>query len=133
MMEQPTPVPHELTQRVIGGAYAVSNELGCGFLEKVYENALVLELRAAGLAVEQQKPITVYYRESVVGEFFADMVVEGVLLVEIKAVKKLDEVHCAQCLNYLQSTGRALALLINFGPPRVEVRRVINSAATSDQ
>ncbi len=117
---------NEITETIIGCAYAVANTLGCGFLEKVYENALALELRAAGLSVEQQKPIQVLYRRSVVGEYVADLLVENCVLVELKAVKELDDIHLAQCLNYLKATGLKVCLLINFGSPKVQVRRISN-------
>jgi GxxExxY protein len=115
---------NQITQAVIGCAFTVANELGSGFLEKVYDNALVYELRKAGLEVAQQEPIRVYYDGVVVGEFVADLLVEGRVLVELKAVKALDEIHQAQCLNYLKATGLRYCLLINFGNPRVEVKRL---------
>lgn len=117
----------EITNRIIGSAYTVSNTLGCGFLEKVYENALVHELRKAGLRLEQQRRITVKYDGIVVGEYVADLLVEDTVLVETKAVKTVDEVHLAQCLNYLKATGLELCLLINFGTPRIKVKRIINN------
>ena len=115
-----------LSERIIGCAYAVSNALGAGFLEKVYENALAHELRKAGLRVEQQRPLRVQYDGVVVGEYAADLLVEDCILVELKAVRALDDVHLAQCLNYLKATGLSLCLLINFGKPRADVRRVVN-------
>lgn len=115
-----------LTERVIGAAFAVSNGLGAGFLEKVYENALVHELRKSGLKVSQQHPITVFYDGQIVGEFVCDLLVEDVLLVELKAVKSLDDIHFAQCINYLKATKAILCLLINFGTPRIEVKRFRN-------
>jgi GxxExxY protein len=114
-----------VTERIIGGAFTVGNRLGCGFLEKVYENALVIELRKAGLRIAQQQPMKVVYDEVVVGTYVADVVVEDSVLVEIKAVKLLDEIHSAQCLNYLKATSLPLCLLINFGRPRVEIKRLI--------
>src|SRR5438874_13143424 len=93
-----------LSEQVIGAAFRVSNTLGTGFLEKVYENALAHELRKAGLSVEQQFPVPVYYDGVQVGDFFADLLVDGTLLVELKAVKAFDDVHVAQCLNYLKGT-----------------------------
>jgi GxxExxY protein len=114
-----------LTERIIGCAFAVGNALGVGFVEKVYENALVHELRKAGLNVAQQRGISVYYDGVIVGEYTADLLVEGEVLVEIKAVKKLDDVHNAQCLNYLKATGLHLCLLLNFGNPRIEVKRIV--------
>ncbi len=116
----------QLTERVIQGAFAVSNTLGCGFLEKVYENALAHELRKAGPRAEQQHGITVYYDGVAVGEYAADLLVEGVLLLELKAVKEFDDIHMAQCLNYLRATNLRLCLLMNFAKPKVEVRRIAN-------
>jgi GxxExxY protein len=115
-----------LCERVIGCAYTVSNTLGAGFLEKVYENALVHELRKAGIRVEQQRPVTVTYDGVVVGEYAADLLVEERLIVELKAVREIDGVHMAQCMNYLKATGLRLCLLLNFAKPRVEVKRIVN-------
>ena len=114
-----------LTERIIGCAFAVSNTLGCGFLEKVYENALALELRKAGLVVVQQYGMAVSYDEVIVGEYVVDLLVEDTVLIELKTVRALDLAHRAQCLNYLRATGRRLCLLMNFGTPRLEVRRII--------
>jgi len=114
-----------ITEKIIGGAYAVGNELGSGFLEKVYENSLAFELREAGLKVEQQKGVAVSYRGQNVGEYFADLLVEDEVLVEIKAARALDDANVAQCLNYLKATGRNVCLLINFGKPRVDVKRLV--------
>jgi GxxExxY protein len=114
-----------ITEAVIGGAYKVSNTLGSGFLEKVYENALGIEVRKAGLEVVQQHPINVKYDGAIVGEFVADLLVQGEVLIELKAVKAMDEIHMAQCLNYLKATGLKVCLLINFGNPKVEVKRVM--------
>jgi GxxExxY protein len=111
-----------VTEKIIGCAFTVANTLGCGFAEKVYENAMIHEIRKAGLFVEQQKPITVVYDGVVVGEYVADFVVEGTVLVELKSVRSLDEAHTAQCLNYLAATGMPICLLINFGK-KVEVKR----------
>ena len=114
-----------LSNRVIGCALTVANTLGGGFLEKVYENALALELRRAGLAVAQQHGISVVYLGVTVGEYVVDLLVEGVLLVELKTVRALDHVHRAQCINYLRATGMQLCLLLNFGTPRLEIKRVV--------
>ena len=116
----------ELTKKVIGCVYAVSNTLGSGFLEKVYENALAIELRKAELNVEQQHRIQVNYEGIAVGEFLADLVVEKSVILELKVAKGLDENHYAQCLNYLKATGFTICLLINFGKPRAEIKRVVN-------
>jgi GxxExxY protein len=116
-----------LSEKVIGCAYAVSNTLGSGFLEKVYENALAIEIRKLGLKVECQKSVPVYYEGIIVGDYFADLVVEGVLLIELKVCKVFDDNHKAQCLNYLNATKLPLCLLINFGRSRVEVGRIFQS------
>jgi len=116
----------QITEKVIGSAYAVRRALGSGFLEKVYENALAYELREQGLKAEQQHPIPVRYRGSLVGDFAADILVEGAVLVELKAVRALDDVHTAQCINYLKGTGLEVCLLLNFGTPRVQVKRIVN-------
>jgi GxxExxY protein len=113
-----------ITEKIIGCAYAVGNALGCGFLEKVYENALEIELTKAGLLVEQQHPITAFYDEQNVGEYVADLLVEKEVIVETKAVKRIEDIHLAQCLNYLKATGLKLCLLINFGATRVEIKRL---------
>jgi len=113
-----------LTEKIIGCAYTVLNTLGCGFLEKVYENALAHEMRKAGLAVQQQVVITVRYDGVVVGDYAADVIVEGKVLVELKAVKAFDDVHLAQCLNYLKATGLDTCLLLNFGGTRLGIKRI---------
>jgi len=118
---------NELTERIIGCAYNVGNSLGCGFLEKVYENALRIELEKDGLKVRQQHPINVIYDGQTVGEYFADLMVEEEIIVEVKAVKRLEDVHLAQCLNYLKATGLKICLLVNFGGTRVEIKRAANN------
>jgi GxxExxY protein len=117
---------NEITERVIGCAYVVANTLGTGFVEKVYENSLAYELRKAGVTVEQQRAIKVHYDGVIVGDFVADLLVQEVVLVELKAVKALDDVHIAQCLNYLKATKLKVCLLINFGTPKVQIRRIVN-------
>ena len=111
-----------LTERIIGCAYRVHNTLGAGFLEKVYENALMIELREAGLGVEQQVSIPVRYRGQVVGEYFADLMVEHRVIVEIKAVQRSQKEHEVQLAHYLTATGIDDGLLINFGSS-VDVKR----------
>jgi len=117
----------QLTEKIIGCAYTVANTLGNGFLEKVYENALAHELRKNGLPVIQQHPINVMYNGVVVGEYVADLVVSDNILIELKAVKELDNVHKAQCINYLKATGMKLCLLINFGQQKVQIKRITNN------
>jgi GxxExxY protein len=116
-----------ITRKIIGCAYTVGNGLGSGFLEKVYENALAHEVRKAGLAVEQQHDIDVWYDGVLVGKYLADLLVEGCVIVEVKTVDGLDDVHYAQCLNYLKATGLQVCLLINFAKPKVEVKRVVRN------
>ncbi|MGH7869595.1 MAG: GxxExxY protein [Candidatus Dormibacteraceae bacterium] len=116
---------NDLSGRVIGCAFTVSSTLGSGFLEKVYENALVHEARKNGLKVAQQHPIQVRYDGVCIGDYVADLLIEDVLLVELKAARALDDVHTAQALNYLRATGLHLCLLLNFGRPKLEVKRLI--------
>src|SRR3954463_11057848 len=92
---------NQITEKIIGCAFKVGNKLGCGFLEKCYENALAHELRKAGLRVEQQLPLKVWYDDVVVGDYVADLLVEGIVLIELKAIQNLDGIHSAQCINYL--------------------------------
>ena len=117
---------NDISGKVIGAAYKVSNTLGAGFLEKVYENAMMLELEPTGLTAFQQKPISVYYKGSIVGEYFADIMVENEIVVELEAVRVIDNIHLAQTMNYLKSTKLKLGLIINFGNPKVEIKRVVN-------
>jgi GxxExxY protein len=124
-MDAPGAVLNPLSKRIIGCGLRVAGTLGNGFLEKVYENALAHELRKAGLSVEQQRGISVMYDGVMVGEYFIDLLVEASLLVELKTVAELSGAHRAQCLNYLRATGMHLCLLMNFGRPRLEVRRVV--------
>ncbi len=119
---------NQLTERVIGCAYQVSNILGSGFLERVYENSLVLELRKLGFGIAQQHSIQVKYEGQVVGEYVADILVNETILLEIKAIRKLDDVHMAQCVNYLKATGLRVCLLLNFGTPKVEIKRIIHGS-----
>jgi len=118
---------NEISRKVIGAAMRVSNTLGSGFQEKVYENALVHELRKADLKADQQRVMTVSYDGIIVGEYAADILVEDAVLVELKAAKALDEVHMAQCMNYLKATGLRVCLLLNFGQPRLQVKRIVQA------
>ena len=111
-----------ITELIIKAFYTVYHTLGYGFLEKVYKNAMAIELRRLGLEVIQEARITVYYEGEVVGEYFADLLVAGAVIVELKAVKKLLPEHEAQLLNYLKATPYEVGLLLNFGP-RPEIKR----------
>lgn len=114
-----------VTEKIIGCSYSVGNALGHGFLEKVYENALALELEKSGIRFIQQHKIQVLYDGKVVGDYIADLFVEDCVIVEVKANKGLEESQIAQCLNYLKATGNEVGLLINFGRPKVEIKRVV--------
>jgi GxxExxY protein len=114
----------DLTEQIIGTYYAVYNELGAGFLESVYESALSLALEEAGLEVARQSPIAVQFRGRVVGEFRTDILVNGCIIVEIKAATRLTNSHEGQLINYLKATGIHVGLLFNFGPQPEFRRRV---------
>ena len=113
------------SREVLGAAFAVLNGLGPGFLEKVYENALAIELVERGLKVQQQAALEVRYRGRAVGTYVADLIVGGRLLVELKCVRELDRVHEAQCINYLKGSGLTTCLLLNFSRPRLAFRRLV--------
>jgi GxxExxY protein len=115
-----------LSHAVIGCAYAVANELGPGFLEKNYENAMMIELKDRGLKAEQQVALRVLYKGQDVGHYIADILVEGSLLLELKSIEALKKSHAAVVINYLKATELKTGLLINFGPPRIQVTRVVN-------
>ena len=106
----------EITDKIIAAFYKVYNTLGYGFLEKVYENALAIELCKQGLEARAQAPITVFYEGEVVGEYFADLIIANAVIVELKAAKDLADEHKAQLLNYLKATPYEVGLLLNFGP-----------------
>ena len=117
---------NDVTEEIIGAAYRVGTALGPGFLEKVYERALLHELKKSDFTVEAQCQLKVYYDGVVVGEYFADLYVAESVIVELKSTKKVDESHMAQCLNYLKATGCRVGLIINFGTQRVQIRRVVD-------
>jgi GxxExxY protein len=117
----------QVTEKIIGCVHQVSNSLGAGFLERVYENALAVELRLSGLKVVQQQRIEVTYKDVSVGDYVADLLVEDCVIVEVKAVKLLDDVHSAQCLNYLKATTLSVCLLVNFGVPKAVVKRIVRN------
>ena len=117
----------ELTEKIIGCAYRVYNQMGFGFLESVYEKCMAIELQEAGLKANLQHPITVYYSNQVVGEFIADIVVEGVVIVELKSVRRIVNAHEVQLVNYLVATQTDVGLLLNFGEKGVEVKRKVRT------
>lgn len=117
-------VNDELTGAIINASFDVSNELGAGFLESVYEKALIVALSQRGLNINAQVPLKVRFRNVIVGDFFADLIVEDKVLIELKAVSRLLPEHKAQVINYLNATGIETGLLLNFGNPRVEYYRL---------
>jgi len=115
----------ELTEKIIGSCFEVSNELGNGFLESVYRKALLIALRQLGLKADEEVPLKVSFRNQIVGDFYADILVDDRLVIELKAVKTLTAEHEAQLMNYLKATGIKVGLLINFGKTKVEWKRIV--------
>ena len=115
----------DLTYNIRGAIFEVNRVLGYGILEKVYENALMAELQDRGIKAESQVPISVHYKNRVVGEYIADIVVEGEVILELKAVESLQKVHEAQLLNYLKETEYKLGFLANFTHPKAEIKRFV--------
>ena len=116
----------DITGRILKAAYEVYNNLGYGFLEKVYENALFMELKTEGLTVEKQYPIKVYYKSKIIGEYYADLVVDKKVIVELKAVSNIEKSHEVQLVNYLKATEIEVGLLINFGQKIQHIRRIFD-------
>ena len=116
---------NELTYEINGAVFEVNRVLGHGFLEKVYENALIRELAKRGVKARQQVPINVEYKSNVVGEYFSDIVVEDKVVLELKAIDALKKVHEAQLLNYLKETGLKIGFLVNFTYPKAEIKRFV--------
>ena len=117
---------NSITEKIIGCAFQVSNKLGTGFLEKVYENALLHELANANLKVEWQVPLKVHYDGVIIGGYATDLLVEKCVLVELKTVSNFENILLAQCMNYLKATGLKICLLMNFGTIKVQIKRIIN-------
>ncbi|MFC1497428.1 GxxExxY protein [Verrucomicrobiota bacterium] len=113
----------DLTEKIIGCAYKIYNKMGYGFLESIYEKCMLIELRKAGLKAQSQKPIIVYYDGETVGEFTADLVVEDVVIIELKSVRRIIRAHEVQLVNYLMATRIEVGLLMNFAERKVEVKR----------
>jgi len=116
---------NEITYEINGAVFEVNKVLGPGFLEKVYQNALIIELQSRGLKAESQVPIKVFYKEAVVGEYIADILVEDKVIVELKTVDKIDNMHEAQLLNYLKATRTQIGLLVNFKHSKAEIKRMV--------
>ncbi len=121
-----------LSQQLIGCAINVSNILGSGFLENVYEHALCVELTEAGIAFTQQQKYEVNYRNRIIGKYFADIVVGDKLLVELKALSGLNREHEAQVMNYLKASGLSVGILLNFGTPKLGIKRIVWQCNHSD-
>lgn len=118
----------ELSDKLLACTFRVHNILGSGFLEKVYENALACELSKQSIKYEQQKALKVMYDAVVVGEYVADLIIDGKIIIELKAVKEINSIAQAQLLNYLKATGLKVGYIINFGNPRLDFKRMILSA-----
>ena len=116
---------NEVTYKVNGAVFEVNRILGPGFLKRVYENALLIELRSMGLKANNQVPINVYYKDKVVGQYTADILVEKKVILELKTVERLDKIHEAQLLNYLRATGIKIGILVNFKHTRAEIKRMV--------
>ena len=115
----------DLSYVVRGSVYEVYRQLGCGFLEKVYEKALLTELKLQGVQAESQVPIAVLYKNEVVGEYFADLVVEATIILELKAQQKIVPANEAQLLNYLKASNIRLGMLVNFAFPKASIKRIV--------
>jgi len=116
---------NEVTYKINGAIFEVNRILGSGFLEKVYQRALLIELRKRGLKAQSEVPIQVLYKGNMVGDYFADIVVEDGIILELKAIEKFQKVHEAQLLNYLKATGMHIGFLINFTHPKAEIKRMV--------
>jgi len=116
---------NDITYTINGAVFEVNRSLGPGFLEKVYENALMIELKSRGLKAESQVPVKVYYKDKTVGEYVADIIVENKIIVELKTVEKIEKIHEAQLLNYLKATGLQVGLLVNFKHSKAGIKRFV--------
>ena len=116
---------NEITYAIRGAIFEVNRVLGSGFLEKIYENALILELKNRGLKAEGQVPLKVFYKENPVGDYFADIIVEDQVIVELKVAERIEKVHEAQLINYLRATGIRVGLLVNMKHPKAEIKRMV--------
>lgn len=118
---------NQVSEAIIGCAFEVANTLGRGFVENIYANALAKELAVQALEVRREFPVKVHYKGDLVGDFFCDLLIEGKIIVEVKAASGLNNLQMTQCLNYLKATGFKLCLLINFGAASVQVKRIVNN------
>lgn len=125
MNENENIIYKDLSYKIIELALEAHNELGCGFLEKVYENALMILFDRENIPARQQAPADVYFQDKVVGQYFSDILVDNKLILELKTVDVIANIHKAQVLNYLRATGLKLGLILNFGKPRLEYKRLV--------
>ena len=125
-------ISDNITQKIIGSAYTVYNQMGFGFLESVYHKAMLIELTKNGLKVESDRPLEVYYDNQIVGKFFADLFVDDHVVVELKSVQKIAKEHEVQLVNYLNCIRKDIGLLINFGPRSVDVKRKYRKPVRQD-
>lgn len=123
--KEKTVVYKDLSYAIVGTAMKVQSELGDGFLEKVYENALMLLLRKENIEAKQQEPIDIHFMEEVIGQYYADILVEGKIILELKTVDVISSVHIAQVIHYLKATGLNLGIILNFGKESLEYKRVV--------
>lgn len=123
--------PPPLTEQILGAAMKVHNTLGHGFLEKVYESALAHELRKLGFSVLQQHPIPVHYDSILVGDYIADLIVEGTVIIELKTARALSDEHSSICINYLHACKIPVCLLLNFGTKRLHIKRLVGETYAS--
>jgi len=114
---------HKITEKIIGCAYQVHNQIGFGFLESVYEKCMLIEMKNAGLKAVNQQPVKVFYDGEIVGDFIADIIVEDQIILELKSVRHIAAVHEQQLVNYLTATHKDIGLIINFGEKKVEIKR----------
>lgn len=115
----------DLSYKIVGLAMQIHSELGFGFLEKVYENSMMVLFRRENIMAKQQVPISVSFDGEIVGDYYADIVIEDKIILELKAIEKITDAHKAQALNYLKATGLKLAIIINFGKQRLEYERIV--------
>ena len=116
----------DITNKILAACFEVSKELGVGFLESVYQNAVIIALKEKGINTKREFPLEVSFHEQIVGQYYVDILVEDKIILELKAVNTLTDIHKAQVINYLKATGKDVGMLVNFGNPKLEYRRFVN-------